>query len=89
MLLNILSIKKAKYIFTNIKFFGNYREKCPVQIWKRYIPLLKDLLISNKFSSMTFFFAQRIFYELLIVKVYVYTTVLDRHKIQDSDHSDK
>ena len=29
------------------------------------------------------FFAQRVFYELLVVKVYVYTTVLDRHKIQD------
>ena len=30
-----------------------------------------------------FFFAQRVFYELWVVKVYVYTTVLDRHKIQD------
>ena len=32
------------------------------------------------------FFAQRVFYKLSVVKVYVYTTVLDldRHKIQDS-----
>ena len=30
------------------------------------------------------FFAQCVFYELSVVKVYVYTTVLDRHKIQDS-----
>ena len=35
------------------------------------------------------FFAQRVFYELSVVKVYVYTTVLDRHKIQDSGHSNK
>ena len=34
---------------------SNYLEKCPVQIWKRYIPLLIDRLISNNFSSMTFF----------------------------------
>ena len=36
-----------------------------------YLPLLIDLLISNKannFSSMIFF-AQRIFYELSVVKV--------------------
>ena len=33
------------------------------------MPLLIDLLISNNFSSMTFF-AQRIFYELSVVKVY-------------------
>ena len=44
-------------IFSNI---GNYLEKCPVQIWKRYIPLLIDFLISNNFSSMTFFCALRI-----------------------------
>ena len=30
------------------------------------------------------FFAQRVFYELSVLKVYVCTTVLDRHKIQDS-----
>ena len=48
---------------------GNYLEKCPVRIWKRYIPRLIDLLISNNFSSMTFF-AQRVFYELSVVKVY-------------------
>ena len=42
---------------------GNYTEKCvkcPLQIWKIYIPLLIDLLISNNFSSMTFFYATRI-----------------------------
>ena len=39
---------------------GNYLEKCPVRIWKRYIPLLIDLLISNNFSSMTFFRATHI-----------------------------
>ena len=41
---------------------GNYLEKCPVRIWKSYIglPLLIDLLISNNFSSMTFFWATRI-----------------------------
>ena len=50
-------------------FNRNYLEKCPVRIWKRYIPLLIDLSISNNFSSMTFF-AQRVFYELLVVKVY-------------------
>ena len=32
----------------------NYLEKTPVRIWKKYIPLLIDLLISNNFS-MTFF----------------------------------
>ena len=48
---------------------GNFPEKCPVQIWKRYIPLLIDLLISNNFSSMTFF-VQHVFYELSVVKVY-------------------
>ena len=35
-------------------------EKKTVRIWKRYIPLLIDLLISNNFSSMTFFCATRI-----------------------------
>ena len=40
--------------------FGNYLEKCPVRIWKRYIPLLIDILISNNFSSMTFFCATHI-----------------------------
>ena len=49
---------------------GNYGIRGPVRIWKRYIPLLIDLLISNNFSSMTFFFAQRVFYELPVVKVY-------------------
>ena len=39
---------------------GNYPEKCPVRIWKRDISLLIDLLISNNFSSMTFFCATRI-----------------------------
>ena len=42
------------------KFPGNYTEKCPLRIWKRYIPLLIDLLISINFSSMTFFCATRI-----------------------------
>ena len=51
-----------------IIFNGNYLEKCPVRIWKKYIPLLIDLLISNNFSSMTFF-AQHIFYGLSVVKV--------------------
>ena len=32
----------------------------PVRIWKRDIPLLIDLLISNNFSPMTFFCATRI-----------------------------
>ena len=31
------------------KIISNYTEKCPVRIWKRYIPLLIDLLISNNF----------------------------------------
>ena len=38
------------------------------------------------------FFAQRVFYELSVVKVYVYMTVLDnldRHKIHDSGHTNK
>ena len=34
--------------------------RTPVRIWKRYIPLLIDLLISNNFSSMTFICATRI-----------------------------
>ena len=38
----------------------NYPEKCPVRIWKRNIPLLIDLLISNNFSSVTFYCATRI-----------------------------
>ena len=29
------------------------------------------------------------FYEVSVVKVYVYTTVLDRHKIEDSGHLNK
>ena len=41
---------------TNCRRMGIYTEKCPLWIWKRYIPLLIDLLISNNFSSMTFFF---------------------------------
>ena len=41
-------------------FRGNYTEKCLLPIWKRYIPLLIDLLISNNFSSMTFFCGTRI-----------------------------
>ena len=41
-------------------FFDNYPEKCPVRIWKRDIPLLIDLLISNNFSYTTFFCATRI-----------------------------
>ena len=38
----------------------NYLQQTPIRIWKRYIPLLIDLLISNNFSSMTFFCATRI-----------------------------
>ena len=36
---------------------GNYGIRTPVQIWKIDIPHLIDLLISNNFSSMTFFCA--------------------------------
>ena len=39
---------------------GNYLEKCPVRIWKSYTSLLIDLLISNNFSSISFFCATRI-----------------------------
>ena len=39
---------------------GNYLQQTPIRIWKRYIPLLIDLLISNNFSSITFFCATRI-----------------------------
>ena len=46
--------------FIIITEFGNYREKCPLRIWKRYLPLLIDLSISNNFSSVTFFCATRI-----------------------------
>ena len=49
--------------------YCNYWKKTPVQIWKRYIPLLIDLLTSNNFSSMTYF-AQLVFNELSVVKVY-------------------
>ena len=54
-----------------MSFSGNYPEKCPVRIWKRDMPLphLIDLLISNNFSFMRFF-AQRVYYELSVVKVY-------------------
>ena len=43
------------------------------------------------FQQLFFYgiFLHRVFYELSVVKVYVYTTVLDRHKIQDSGHSNK
>ena len=58
-------------IFVFLIFLGNYTEKCPVRIWKRYILLLIDLLISNNFSSITFF-ANTYFYELSVSK---YTTV--------------
>ena len=44
----------------NFTYFGNYLEKCQVRIWKGYIHLLIDLLISNNFSSMTFYCATRI-----------------------------
>ena len=52
----IFEIRIKKYV----KKEGNYLEKTPVRIRKRYIPLLIDLLISNNFSSMTFFWATRI-----------------------------
>ena len=45
------------------RHYGNYTEKCRLRIYKRYIPLLIlfiDLLISNNFSSMTFFCAPHI-----------------------------
>ena len=42
-----------------MSFSGNYPEKCPVRIWKRDMPHLINLLISNNFSFMRFF-AQRI-----------------------------
>ena len=46
-------------------------EKKTVRIWKKYILFLIDLLISNNFSSMTFFCAHILvyFYELSVVKV--------------------
>ena len=53
----ILSI--ILFIILAIYYLGNYGKKT-VRIWKRYIPLLIDLLISNNFSSMTFFGATRI-----------------------------
>ena len=51
-----------KLNFTSDKKYPvfSYTEKCPLWIWKRYIPLLIDLLISNNFSSMTYFCAMRI-----------------------------
>ena len=52
-----------------MSFSGNYPEKCPVRIWKRDIPHRIDLLISNNFSFIRFF-AQRVYYELSVVKVY-------------------
>ena len=52
----LLEIKRS----TIRRGIGNYLEKCPVRIWKRYIPILIDLLISNNFSSMTFFCATHI-----------------------------
>ena len=58
----------------NLNRYLYFTEKCPLWIWKRYILLLVDVLISNNFSSMTFF-AQPVFYELSVVKLYVYTTV--------------
>ena len=52
---------KIDWIFEiNIKKYGNYLQQTPIRIWKRYIPLLIDLLISNNFSSMTFFCATHI-----------------------------
>ena len=51
---NVFYIKHVKIVKCN------YTEKCSLRIWKRYIPLLIDLLISNNFSSMTFFCATRI-----------------------------
>ena len=42
------------------KVFGNYGIRTPVRIWKIDIPHLIDLLISNNFSSTTFFCAMRI-----------------------------
>ena len=54
---------------------GNYLEKCPVRIWKTYIPLFIDLLISNNFSSMTFFCAMRILRVIGRQSIIKYTTV--------------
>ena len=53
---NIINAEKVTIILFVVTLQGNYLEKCLVRIWKRYIPLLIDLLISNNFSSMTFFF---------------------------------
>ena len=56
----------------------------------------KDIYLNLSYRSFNFqqrffhdIFAQLVFYELSIVKIYVYTTVLDRHKLQDSGHSNK
>ena len=54
------------------EILGNYTEKCLVRIWKRYIPLLIDFLISNNFSSKTFFLRNAYFKSYRSSK---YTTV--------------
>ena len=48
-------------LYTNaVRKKGNYGIRTPVRIWKIDIHHLIDLLISNNFSSMTFFCATRI-----------------------------
>ena len=55
---------------------GNYWKKTQVRIWKRNIPLLIDLLISNNFSFMTFFCATRILWVIIRQSiVYIYITI--------------
>ena len=60
-------------------FFGNYLQQTPIRIWKRYIPLLIDLLISNNFSSMTFF-AQRVASGGVIVHIFL---IFDNNSINN------
>ena len=67
---------------------GIYTEKwhtMKLWIWKRYIPLLIDHLISNNFSSMTFFCAKRILRAIGRQSVRLYDSI--RLKIQDSGQS--
>ena len=45
---------------------GNYWKKTPVRIWKRYIPLLIDLLISNNFSSSYDIFLRNAYFSIIL-----------------------
>ena len=54
---------------------GIYIVKCPLWIWKRYIPLFIDLLISKNFSSMVFSCATHILRVIVCQSIRLYNSL--------------